>query len=206
MYYISQVFHIAPRHAVVSQSLLFKFRGPGQSSGNGLLLEGPRMAGFRKAPFARDGVYTIEELLQFIWTCGVIWHATDKDKKMMAPVSLVSLLWSTQDGRKRSGIRWDPSFWLWQDFCMSQKGQWVTGGCKGWVYTSTREYVLVFRTCPSLWNSTSVSAETLQQRWKQSIWVTSPITDFAKVAEKRESCLSVTKSYPPPPIAHVSQW
>lgn len=75
-----------------SKSVLFKFRDPGQSSGNRLLLESPRLAGFRKAPFASGGFYTVEELLQSIPICGAVWHSTEnKDKKTMAPLSLVSL-------------------------------------------------------------------------------------------------------------------
>lgn len=56
----------------MNQSVLFKFPGPGQSSGNRLLLERPRMAGFRKATFTRDCFYIIKELLQSICTCRVM--------------------------------------------------------------------------------------------------------------------------------------
>lgn len=57
---------------IVCQSVMFKFTDPGQSFGDRLSLEGPRVAGFRKALFVTDGFCTTEERLQSICTCVVI--------------------------------------------------------------------------------------------------------------------------------------
>jgi hypothetical protein len=57
---------------MLCQSVLLKFTDPGQSFGDRLSPEGPRMAGFRKVPFVRVGFCTTEELLQSICTSVVM--------------------------------------------------------------------------------------------------------------------------------------